>query len=69
MLTSLLVDLEKIQHTGGDYIKKISRTRVNERTRGNISLVLDINHVYFRYLIAEWDGLFVASFVLKSPKN
>ena len=27
---------------------------INERTRGNISIVLDVNNNYFHYLIAEW---------------
>ena len=31
--------------------------------------MLDINNVYFHYLIAEWDALFVTSFVLKSQKH
>ena len=31
--------------------------------------MLDINHVYFRYSIAECDALFVAFLVLKSQKN
>ena len=47
MLTSLVVDLEKkIQHTGGDYNLKISRTMVNNEMYTIVDIFNEIIHTY-----------------------